>query len=402
MLRGLVICPDSELASLLDQSLAELNQVEVVRDLDHYPEEIELMRCVRAQAPHVVFLSTESVPNAIAVVQLVEREAPGLQLIAISKTCEPQVLLDLMRAGLREFLAAPFERQAIVEALSRAEEQAQKHPTITEATDQLYAFLPSKPGVGTSTVALNAAIALSRFPDTGVLLMDLDLTAGIIGFMLKLSTTHSVVDAAENAHQLDESNWPQLVARVGKMDVLHSGRLNPDPRLESAQIQYLLQFARRHYQAICVDLSGNLERYSLEIMQEAKKIFMVITPEIPSLHLAREKLGLLARMDLADRVRVLLNRSHKRSLVSAAQIEDLLRVPVMMNFSNDYQGVHRALQAGRSVDSDSELGKQFHGLARTILDRKVPETDAKKKSRGSIFSILPGYSAMGESKKSTV
>ncbi|MGC4052268.1 MAG: hypothetical protein QM757_23290 [Paludibaculum sp.] len=68
---------------------------------------------------------------------------------------------------------------------------------------------------------------------------------------------------------------------VGQMDVLHSGRLNPDFRIESSQVRNLLEFARRHYRAICVDLSGNLERYSLEIMHEAKRIFLVVTPEIP-------------------------------------------------------------------------------------------------------------------------
>ncbi|MGC4052269.1 MAG: hypothetical protein QM757_23295 [Paludibaculum sp.] len=57
----------------------------------------------------------------------------------------------------------------------------------------------------------------------------------------------------------------------------------------------------------------------------------------------------------------MLNRGHKRSVVSPAQIEDLLGVPVMMNFSNDYQGVHRALQSGRAVDQTTELGKQFIG-----------------------------------------
>ena len=96
-----------------------------------------------------------------------------------------------------------------------------------------------------------------------------------------------------------------------------------------------------------MDLSGNLERYSLEIMQEAKRIFLVVTPEIPSLHLAREKLNFLTHLDLGDRVSVLLNRSHKRSVVSPAQIENLLGAPVMMNFANDYQGVHKALQAGK-------------------------------------------------------
>ncbi len=51
-------------------------------------------------------------------------------------------------------------------------------------------------------------------------------------------------------------------------------------------------------------MSGNLERYSLEIMHESKRIFLVCTPEIPSLHLAREKYLYLKQLDLGDRVGV--------------------------------------------------------------------------------------------------
>jgi pilus assembly protein CpaE len=289
---------------------------------------------------------------------------------------------------VREYLAMPFQRDAVQEAIDRVAEAVMTAPTVIGATDQLYAFLPAKQGVGTSTVALNTAAALARQPDSSGLLLDMDLSSGILGFMLKLNNAHSFVDAAENAHQLDETLWPQLVTRSCNMDVMHSGCLNPDFRIESLQLRHLFEFARRHYRTICVDLSGNLERYSIEVMQEAKRIFLVVTPEIPSLHLAREKLGFLNRLDLVDRVQVLLNRAHKRSVVTPAQIENLLGVPVAFSFSNDYQLIHRALQAGRAVEPDSELGKQFNALALAILNRKQSPMDTRKRFV-DYFSILP-------------
>ena len=75
-----------------------------------------------------------------------------------------------------------------------------------------------------------------------------------------------VVDAAANAFKLDETLWPQLVTSISHMDVLHSGRLNPGHHVEGAQIRSMVEFARRNYQSVCVDLSGNMEKYSIEIM----------------------------------------------------------------------------------------------------------------------------------------
>jgi pilus assembly protein CpaE len=148
-----------------------------------------------------------------------------------------------------------------------------------------------------------------------------------------------------------------------------------------------------------VDLSGNMEKHSLEIMQESKRVFLVCTPEIPSLHLAREKFSYLKSMDLDDRVAILLNRCQKRATITASQIEELLGAPVTMALPNDYQGVHRALTIGKQVDPTSELGRQFTHLAHVMAERKINVVEQKKRLV-EYFSLLPGrVSFMGETKK---
>ncbi len=402
MMRGLFICPDLELSEAVEHAVTETRSVAIVRKLDHYPEELELMRLVRANAPQVLFMSTESLPKAGDLVRILDRDAPGLQVVAISRACEPSVLLDVMRFGIREFLSLPLSVSSVMASMQRVEALALTRPAVVDSTDQLLAFLPSKAGVGTSTVALNLAIALARHPNTPGLLLDMDLSSGILGFMLKLNNTHSIVEAAENSHTLDESMWPQLVTSAFGVDVIHSGHLTPGFRIESAQIRHLLDFARRHYKTICVDLSGNLERYSLEIMHEAKMILMVVTPEIPALHLAREKVHFLESLELLDRVRVVLNRSHRRSPVTNAQVEELLELPITYSFMNDYNGVHRALQAGRGVDTDSELGRQFGAAAASILDRRPSAEIDTRKRFVEYFSLLPAKYAGGNLEKKTV
>lgn len=396
MLRGLIICPDSTLAGGLQEVLQETRQVDVVRDLDRYPENLELLRVLRAHTPEVLLISTEQVDKALAAVHVVEEHMPGLPIVAVSSHADATVLIQLVRTGVREFLSAPFQVAAVFEALGRVEQLAAKQPSGPAEFGHIYTFLPSKPGVGTSTVAVNAAIAMARAVGTRrkALLLDMDLSSGIVGFLLKITNLHSVVEAAENSHHLDESLWNQLITSRHNLEILHSGRLNPDFRINSAQVQTLMEFARRHYSAVCVDVSGNLERYSLEVMQESKQIFLVVTPEIPSLHLAREKLTFLQQLELAERVTVVLNRNHRRAVISKEQIEGLLGVPVSMAFPNDYQGVHRALQAGRAVESSSELGKQFASFAlRTLGDKAEASPKAKtesKKKLAEYFSLLPG------------
>jgi pilus assembly protein CpaE len=358
--------------------IAKSGRVGLVKTADRYLQEFDLERFLRANAPQVVFLSIEHLSRAMEVLRGIEQTLPGIQVVAVDRTCDPAVLLDLMHIGVREFLAYPFDGASFMAAVARLEEVLEKRPALVDVSDNVFSFLPSKTGSGTTTLCLNVAVSLSALTDTHALLMDLDLNQGLIGFMLKLDNVYTIYDAAENAAKLDEHLWPQLVASRANLDVLPAGRLDPQTRVDPLQLRQLIAFARRFYKGICIDLSGNMEKFSLEVMQESKRIFLVCTPEIPSLHLARQKFNLLQALDLGERVVVLLNRSQKRPVISTNHIEQLLGVPVYQEFPNDYRGVHEALTAGRSVDSNSDLGRQCSQLAHAMMDKKMMTRPVRK------------------------
>ena len=191
--------------------------------------------------------------------------------------------------------------------------------------------------------------------------------------MMKLSNTYSVTDAIENSSRMDDQLWPQLVSKFEQLEVLNAGPVNPSYRIEPGQIRNLVAFIRRNYKVVCFDLSGNLERYSIELMQESKRVFMVCTPEVSSLHLAREKLQFLRKIDLHSQVSILLNRVPKKPLFTKSQVEDILGAPVATIFPNDYHGVNSALTRGTVVTLASELGRAIAHFGDSLVEEKNPE-----------------------------
>jgi pilus assembly protein CpaE len=195
-----------------------------------------------------------------------------------------------------------------------------------------------------------------------------------------LKTEFSVVDAVERSQHLDENLWPQLVTRFDNLDVLHAGRVNPNLRIEPGQIRNLIAFMRRNYDAMVFDVSGNLEKYSIEIMHESAKVFLVCTPEVSSLHLARERMHFLRTFNLEGKVSVILNRcDNKKALLKKSEIEELLELPVVQMFTNDYQGVGDAINAGTWIDPNAKMGKLFTEFAETLLDVKSMPSDRRHK-----------------------
>jgi pilus assembly protein CpaE len=398
VLRCIIISPDRELASHLEAAVSALGEVTVCRTLDAYPGEVDLMRTLRAHGPQVVFLSFEFVEKALDLVRLLENHGTGVQVIAMHREMDPTLLRDSMRAGVREFIASPFERRLLIESLCGVKDLLERSPVSGAASSEIFSFLPSKAGVGTTTIGLNISAALARLPNKQVLLSDFDLSSGMLRFLLKLQTDYSVIDAVEHASHVDEGFWPQLVTSVGRLQVMHAGRLNPNLRIDPAQIRNLVEHMRRNYDVLCFDLSGNLERYSLELMQESKRILLVCTPEIASLHLAREKIAYLRSLDLDQRISIVLNRVSKKPLFTREQVEELLGMPVVRSFANDYLAVNRAMTAGKTLDPSTELGKQFTDFAQHLLEPLKPKTVSPKKGKFLEFFTVSNTSPVQSTK----
>jgi pilus assembly protein CpaE len=368
LLRGIIICPDEDLAKKLETAAQATGELTIGRVLNKYPTGVELTRAVRTHVPEVVFVSFEQLDKAQEVVLLLKAEADGIPVIAIGREMDQNLLRAAMRAGIRDLVVDPFPRETLLAAISAVKTMVKPKPPTSESTNQIFAFVPSKAGVGASTIALNVSAAMARGQKTHVLLSDFDLSCGMIRFMLKLQNARSVADAVENSGRMDASLWLPMVTAVGTLDVLHSGPIQPSLRIDTPQTRGLVDFMRRNYRALCFDFSANLERYAIEIMQDCKRIVLVCTPEISSLRLAHEKLAYLRDADLATRVLVVLNRTQRKALFSNEQVEEILGVPVANSFPNDYAGVAKAMADGSVVEPATDLGKSFVQFAQELME----------------------------------
>src|SRR5262245_13625080 len=101
---------------------------------------------LRAHATEVVFLSFESLPDALEIARLLEAEASNVQLVGFHKELDPLILHETMRLGIREFLAEPFEQRNVIEAMMRVKALLDRQPVEYPSTNQIFTFLPSKAG----------------------------------------------------------------------------------------------------------------------------------------------------------------------------------------------------------------------------------------------------------------
>jgi pilus assembly protein CpaE len=367
-MRTILVGLDEGLRHDLTTAIASLPEIEVVRQVAPYPEPNDLLRIIRARRPDFVFISVEDFARFQALAAAIDDRMPGLPVISVAREANPVELIPkLMRLGVRDLLTSPVTHEKLGETITSVARQLVRHPSPVVRLGDLYAFFPAKPGVGASTITVGASCALADELHVRTLLLDCDLMAGVTKFLLKLGNTSSIVNALENADSLDEDLWTQMIGHWDGLEVLHAGELAPPATLTAASLEVVLGFARGLYDTVCADLASSLDPFTVQIMHEARRIFMVTTPELVPLYLAADRLQHLKELGLADKVSLLLNRRNltHRGL-SDAEVAQLAGLPIAHQFSNDYPGVQDAILEGTPVSQRSSLGQSIMALARSL------------------------------------
>ena len=182
------------------------------------------------------------------------------------------------------------------------------------------------------------------------------------------------------AGNLDEGLWLQVIGNFDKLEVLHAGDLDTPPGMPVPGLERVLAMARAQYEVICVDLGSHFDPFSIALLRESRRIFLVTTPEVVPLHLARVRLARLTELGLHDRVSLLLNRK-VRDEVTSSEVEKAIGIPVSHSFSNDYRGVQDAILQASPVPRKSDLGESILNLAKSL----APQEEAKPASHQHKF-----------------
>jgi len=369
MIRAALICPDDRVNAELEAALPKIPDLEIVRVLTSYPSPDELLRTIRVRKIDLLLLSVDDFAQSEILAKCIDDLTPGFPVVAISRTDGVEVLQKLMHLGIREHLTSPIDESRLAEAIADAGRRLKTHPVSAFTPADLYTFLPAKPGVGASTIALSTSSALIEELGVRTLLLDADLAAGTIQFLLKLGSTASLVDALTHASGLDEDLWRQMIAKWDKLDVLHAGELNTPPGMDVPGLEQVLFMARSQYEVICADLGSQFDPISVGLLRESRRILLVTTTELAPLHMARLRLRRLTDLGLGDRVSLLLNRK-VRSNVTDSEVENTVGIPVSHSFSNDYRRVQDSVLRASPVSQNSELGESILNLAHSLASHQ--------------------------------
>jgi pilus assembly protein CpaE len=354
-LTALAIFPNRGLAKPFFQAMSDSRAFQIDAEWVSYPSASKLEVQLRQGRPQVLLIDVSAnLAEAVALIEATADIAPSTPVIALHSSNDAHALLECLRAGAKEFLYAPFTPEMQRQAAVRIASLWRGEQPVAARRGHLVVFSSAKPGAGASTLAAQTAFALHEVTGQRILLVDFALSSGTMRLLFKLPETPSLADALRsldsNTLYPTAETWASLVQRKGGVDVLPAPAElsigSPDP----SKLRKILECARPVYDWTIVDLPTVFDRLSLLILPESEHAFLVTTPELPSLHLTRKAVSLLAQIGLGlQNFNVIVNRATKADAITLEAMAKIFKAPIYASFPNDYLSLHKALSAGQPI-----------------------------------------------------
>jgi len=314
----------------------------------------------------------------------VQRHAPGLPIVALTGLGSESTALAAVERGAQDCLAkSTLTAETLVRALQYA--MLRRHNAAGPAevqTATLVGVLGAKGGVGATTIACHWALELRRQTKKKLLLVDLDVSSASASFLMGVHSEYTTAEASINLHRLDASFWNNLVCATSYgVDVLQApGAIRFHDPLNGERVRHVLRFARALYGYVVVDL-GRLNGVSLNLTDEMSELFVVTTPEIPSLYEAGRVLNKLLEPGITGaRIQLILNRLSKGVSHSIGDLECVLGRPVCATLGEYSNELHEAYGNGQYFDERVPLSKQTRQMVANYLggaeEPKTPQRTA--------------------------
>ena len=331
------ICdPDESTRDNLKKYLVGMDQVWLEADCSRYDAFEDI---VGQTTPDIAIIDIDSDDaEALQLIESLSRSQPNCGVIVVSRQTDGQMILKAIRAGAREFLNSPVQIDELVGALDRI--SATLGGTQRSNAGSIITVAGSSGGVGTTSIAVNLAVALASKPDHSVVLIDLDLALGDADVFLDMIPDYTLLDVAQNITRLD-------LALLRKSLTKHNSGVYLLPRpvqiedidsISDEDFSRVLGLLKASFTHLVIDLSKSYSRLDITALKASEHILLLTQLDLPCLrNVVRLLSSLEAYEGVTEKVQVVVNRSGlDKSQISSSKAEETIDRPIAWRIPNNY------------------------------------------------------------------
>lgn len=322
---------------------------------------------------------------------------PSVEIFLTAPHADPQVILEAFRAGVKEFLPQPIAESELESAIARFLDRFRvKPPANGIKQGVVISVIGVKGGVGTSTVAVNLAVATGQ-PDqaAAAVLVDLNYYDDEVAIFLDAKMLRGLRDLSGDVSRLDETMIESVLETHGTgLRLLSTGGYDELQGGRPAQgcVTRALDLLKGMFPFVFVDVGQILEPSVKEALAHSDIIMIVTTLNVPAVRRLQELVKLLQSSEFSQAtIQLVVNRYHAGDQELLNQLEEVLQRKVSWIIPADDLNANGSLNKGVPLTTYAPKAPITKEYLKQGAQLRGKATDGTTEKQDGIFARwLPG------------
>jgi pilus assembly protein CpaE len=327
----------------------------------------------------------------IAMIQSLLTENAVGEVFLTCENPEPKILMKAIRIGVHEFFAQPVESEEVKQALELFKTRRNESiPAVACKNGHIITTFGSKGGVGTTTVAVNLAVAIAQKDNRkSVALIDMNTLFGEIPLFLEVSPKFHWGEITKHIDRLDNTFLTNVLTRHSTgLHILPSpaylnGHIRPTPDT----ISRLLDLMKGMFDYVIIDGGQSTDDTVLRVVELSDTLLLITILSLPCLANSNKliksfvELGYLRK----DQIKVVVNRYMKKSEIPLNDAKAGIGEDLFWIIPNDYRTTMSAINQGKPLSKIAPkalITQNFKNFAEVFFN---PDAGQKQKKKFRIF-----------------
>lgn len=378
----LIFSEELSTSEVLKLFVSEFDNLELLKQTSNTSEIFEILSNISGKSILIVDLSTQK-QEKLDLMLKISGQCPNCKILALSDNPSVDLIIQIMRAGAREFLPVPIIKNEFFESVNKIIQQFETSKKINKC--KIISVFSNKGGIGKTSLASNLALELSKITKENVALIDMNFQMGDITTFLDLKPSFNISYMLENIDKINETFLLSTLERY-KNSSLYV--LADPPYFKQAdtihpkQITKLFNILKETFSYIIVDAEASFDGKNIAALDNSDMILLVSVANLPALRNTQRCLELFDKLGYdKEKTKIVINRYMENDEIKEKDIEKVLSKEIYWKIPNNYFAIMSAINKGVPVsliNSSTNVAQSYKDLAQHISDNLYKQNMAKK------------------------
>lgn len=377
-----IISDEFSTKEVLKLFVSEFDNLETIDDFNNYSDIFNILASSKGKSLLIVDLSTNKIKNLDFILQ-VTKECKNCKVLALSDNPSVELIIEVMRAGAKEFVPVPIIKNEFFEAIKKL--VTEMNEPVKKNKCKIISVFSNKGGIGKTSLATNLALELAKITKENIALIDLNFQMGDITTFLDLKPSFNISYMLENLDKINETFLLSTLERYKNTSLY----VLADPpyfkqadNIQPRQITRLFDTLKETFSYIIVDAEASFDGKNIAALDNSDLIMLVTVANLPALRNTQRCLELFEKLGYdKEKIKIVVNRYMENDEIKEVDIEKVLSKDIYWKIPNNYFAIMSAINKGipvSDVNDTTNVSQSYKKLAQQISDNLYRQNMVEK------------------------